>query len=82
MTQVLIDPADEAQFVRPSKKSILIGSAVSLVVGAAMVVTFVMPAEYGIDPTGVGTATSMTCSKPAPVPVSSTTLCASPSTQG
>lgn len=56
-TDQLID--ENVQFVQPSKRSILIGSAVALVAGAAVVVMFVMPAEYGLDPTGVGAATGI-----------------------
>jgi hypothetical protein len=45
---------------RPSGKRILIGSAVALAVAAAGLVVFVLPAEYGIDPTGVGSALGLT----------------------
>jgi hypothetical protein len=45
---------------RPSGKRILIGSAVALAVAAAGLVVFVLPAEYGIDPTGVGEALGVT----------------------
>lgn len=56
-TDQLID--ENLQFVRPSKRRIAIGSAVALVAGAAIVTMFVLPAEYGIDPTGVGRATRL-----------------------
>lgn len=44
----------------PSKKSLLIGVAVAAVAAAAIVVAFVLPAEFGIDPTGIGGATGLT----------------------
>lgn len=60
MTEALIDHLDEVQFVRPSTKSILVGTAVALVAGAAITVLFVLPAEFAIDPTGFGKATGLT----------------------
>ena len=45
---------------RPSGKKILIGSAIALAVAAVGLVVFVLPAEYGIDPTGAGTALGVT----------------------
>ena len=45
---------------RPSAKKLLIGSAVALAVAAAGVMVFVLPAEYGIDPTGAGEALGLT----------------------
>lgn len=59
MTEARIDHLDEVQFARPSKKSILVGGVVALAAGAAITVLFVMPAEFGIDPTGVGKATGL-----------------------
>jgi len=50
---------DSIEFRRPTKSGILIGSAATFVVGAAIVVAFVLPAEYGIDPTGIGKATRL-----------------------
>lgn len=44
----------------PSKRNVMIGSALALVLGAAIIVVFVLPAEYGIDPTGVGKAAGLT----------------------
>lgn len=38
----------------PSRTSLLKGSLVALVVAVVVTVLFVLPAEYGIDPTGVG----------------------------
>lgn len=42
-----------------SKRKLLIGGGVALVAAAAIVTMFVLPAEYGIDPTGVGKATGV-----------------------
>jgi hypothetical protein len=44
----------------PSRKQLLIGSAVALAVAAVGLVVFVLPAEYGIDPTGAGEALGIT----------------------
>lgn len=44
----------------PSRKKLLIGSAVALAVAAVGLVVFVLPAEYGIDPTGAGKALGLT----------------------
>ncbi len=49
-----------AAYVRPSKRSILIGSAAAIVAGVVLVVFAVLPAEFGIDPTGFGKATRIT----------------------
>ena len=54
---------------RPSsKRKLLIGGAVAVVAAAAIVTLFVLPAEYGIDPTGVGKATGVLTSSDAPLP--------------
>jgi hypothetical protein len=46
----------ENQNVRatPSRGNLLKGSMVALVVAAVVTVLFIMPAEFGVDPTGVG----------------------------
>jgi hypothetical protein len=44
----------------PSRKRLLIGAAVALAVAAVGLVVFVLPAEYGIDPTGAGKALGLT----------------------
>ncbi|WLQ16022.1 hypothetical protein O5O45_08855 [Hahella aquimaris] len=38
----------------PSSKTLFKATAIAMVVGAGLLVTTVLPAEYGIDPTGVG----------------------------
>lgn len=44
----------------PTRKKLLIGSAAALGVAAVALVVFVLPAEYGIDPTGAGKALGLT----------------------
>lgn len=44
----------------PSGKKLLIGSLAALGVAAVALVVFVLPAEYGIDPTGAGKALGLT----------------------
>ena len=44
----------------PSRKKLLIGSAAVVVVAAVALVVFILPAEYGIDPTGAGKALGLT----------------------
>jgi hypothetical protein len=44
----------------PSRRKLLIGTAAALAVAAAGLVVFVLPAEYGIDPTGAGSALGLT----------------------
>ncbi|MBO9670258.1 MAG: hypothetical protein J7485_07065 [Sphingobium sp.] len=42
-----------------SKKKLLIGGAAAVIVAVGITVCFVLPAQYGIDPTGVGAATGL-----------------------
>ena len=44
----------------PSSASLIKATAVALVVGGALLITTVLPAEYGIDPTGLGVAMGLT----------------------
>jgi hypothetical protein len=44
----------------PSRMKLLVGSAVALAAAAVGLVVFVLPAEYGIDPTGAGEALGIT----------------------
>lgn len=46
--------------VPPSRKKLAIGLAAALGVAAVALVVFVLPAEYGIDPTGAGAALGLT----------------------
>jgi hypothetical protein len=38
----------------PSNRQLLVATAVALAVGSVLLITTVLPAEYGIDPTGLG----------------------------
>jgi hypothetical protein len=44
----------------PSSRKLLIGSVAALGVAAVAVVGFVLPAEYGVDPLGIGNALGVT----------------------
>jgi len=44
----------------PSRKKLLVGTAAAIGVAAIALVVFVLPAEYGIDPTGAGAALGLT----------------------
>lgn len=44
----------------PSRKGLLIGSVAVVAVAAGALVVFILPAEYGIDPTGAGKALGVT----------------------
>ena len=44
----------------PSKQSLLKATVVAIVAAAIILVIVVLPAEYGIDPTGIGGATGLT----------------------
>lgn len=60
MTDDTYDPFDgEADFVRTRKRNFLVGLAVAFIMGTALVVFVVLPAEFGIDPTGFGKATRL-----------------------
>ncbi|MBO9518546.1 MAG: hypothetical protein J7493_10810 [Porphyrobacter sp.] len=50
----------------PSRKKLVVGSLAAVAVAAVALVVFVLPAEYGIDPTGAGKALGLTkLSEPA-----------------
>ena len=44
----------------PSRKKLLVGSMAALAAAGGAVVGFVLPAEYGIDPMGIGNALGIT----------------------
>ena len=51
----------------PSAKKLIIGSVAVVAIAAAALVVFILPAEYGIDPTGAGRALGLTkLSEPGP----------------
>ena len=54
------------QFEPPSGRTIAISSLVALVVALIVLVIFIWPAEYGRDPTGIGSALGITGMSTAP----------------
>lgn len=59
-----------------SLTKLLISTGLSLVLAAAILLTFVLPAEYGVDPTGIGKAldlTRLSAAEAAPVTETTTT---------
>lgn len=50
------DSSGPGRFEPPSGKSILIGTLVALVIALVVLVAWILPAEYGRDPTGIGAA--------------------------
>lgn len=49
-----------AQGQAPSARTLMKATAVALVIAVVVLVTAVLPAEYGVDPTGVGRALGLT----------------------
>ena len=45
---------------QPSPKALLRSTVIALVVAIVILVTMVLPAEYGIDPTGIGRVLKLT----------------------
>ena len=56
MSNVQTPPPAGTPYQRPSTRSLLMATAVALVAAAIVLVTAVLPAEYGIDPLGTGKA--------------------------
>jgi hypothetical protein len=56
MTTTPLNPPPPAPL---SKKKLLIGGAAAVIVAVGITVCFVLPAQFGIDPTGVGAATGL-----------------------
>src|SRR6058998_2682673 len=56
----MIEEKDLLTFKSPSKKRIAAAAAVALLIAAVLLVTAVLPAEYGIDPLGTGAALRLT----------------------
>lgn len=55
--------------VPPSRKRLLIGGAIAIIAAAGIAIAFVLPAEFGIDPTGIGRMTGLiSISSPATSP--------------
>src|SRR5215510_13657174 len=49
----------------PSSASLLKATGIAVVVSAAVLVLFVLPAEYGVDPTGIGAGLGLTAIREA-----------------
>src|SRR5436190_6478062 len=67
----MIEQNELQTYTLPSKKKIAAATAVALLVAGLLLVTVVLPAEYGIDPLGTGAALRLTdlanaTKKPAP----------------
>jgi len=60
------EPSAPGRFEPPSGKTIAISSIVALVVALIVLVTFIWPAEYGRDPTGIGGMLGITGMSTAP----------------
>ena len=58
MTRQIID--DELAVQIPSAKSIITATVIALLVAGVLLVTAILPAEYGIDPLGTGKALHLT----------------------
>lgn len=56
MTEAL----NEIDYPRPTKRAIVTGTIVAIAGAALLTVFAILPAEYGIDPTGFGKATRLT----------------------
>ncbi len=52
----MIDPQTPSQGELPTAAQLLRSTIIAIVAAAAILVTVVLPAEYGIDPTGIGRA--------------------------
>lgn len=59
MTDKTTGPAEAGRYVAPPARTLAKATLLALVVAAIVLVTAVLPAEYGIDPLGVGRATGL-----------------------
>ncbi|MFY9350983.1 MAG: hypothetical protein WBL20_19075 [Sphingobium sp.] len=78
-------PASVAAPYRASRATLLRATIAAVLGGAAILVVFVLPAEYGVDPTGIGRAIGLTqmageqdVAEPAPPPAPAATVYAVP----
>src|SRR5262245_17428534 len=71
----MIEEKELLKFQAPSKKRIAMAAVAALFIAGALLATVVLPAEYGIDPTGAGAAlrlTELAGATPAAAPASPT----------
>ena len=50
------DVYQSEKYTQPTRRSIFIGTVLAALVATAILVTIVLPVEYGIDPTGLGSS--------------------------
>lgn len=60
MTEMNGAPGNVAQSDLPSSRSLLRSTAIAVVVAIVLLVTIVLPAEYGVDPTRIGRLLGLT----------------------
>ncbi|MFO7277588.1 MAG: hypothetical protein DIU56_011175 [Pseudomonadota bacterium] len=53
-------PSSPWELQPPSQRRLLVSVAVAILAAALILVTIVLPAEYGVDPTGIGRALGLT----------------------
>ena len=56
----MTDQQSPAEFTPPGRRSILVSTVIAFVLAGIVFMTIVLPAEYGIDPTGIGKALGLT----------------------
>lgn len=54
------DPEQTAHYHTPSRKSLLLSTAIAIIVATVILITIVLPVEYDIDPTGIGNLLGLT----------------------
>lgn len=60
MSGPMSNPIGPPGYEPPSSAQLLRSTLLALVVAGAVLVAFVLPAEYGVDPTGIGTVLGLT----------------------
>jgi len=53
-------PSPDRNFEPPSRKSLIVSIGIAMLVSALILVTVILPAEYSIDPTGLGNVLGLT----------------------
>jgi hypothetical protein len=53
------DAPTPPEYEAPSAKRLIVSTVVAIIVAAAVLMAFVLPAEYGLDPTGIGRLTGI-----------------------
>src|SRR5262245_27658483 len=71
----MIEQKELQTYTLPSKQKIAAATVVALLIAGVLLVTVVLPAEYGIDPLGTGAAlrlTDLAAATPKPVALTAT----------